>query len=51
MSEAEFTDVLSCLMRIVWAAAAGNLQLAATGLPSQVEGDHQNRWVYKNFRL
>jgi len=43
MSEIEFTDVLSCLMRIVWAAAAGNLQLAASGLPSQVEGEQQNK--------
>lgn len=30
MSEAEFTDTVSCLMRVVWAAAAGNLHLATS---------------------
>ena len=29
MSEAEFVDLISCLMRVVWAAAAGKLYLAA----------------------
>ena len=29
MTEAEFVDLISCLMRVVWAAAAGKLYLAA----------------------
>eukprot|EP00090_Calanus_glacialis_P047045 TRINITY_DN9530_c0_g1_i3.p1 TRINITY_DN9530_c0_g1~~TRINITY_DN9530_c0_g1_i3.p1 ORF type:complete len:2633 (-),score=502.34 TRINITY_DN9530_c0_g1_i3:271-7929(-) len=32
MSEAEFVDLISCLMRVVWAAAAGKLYLAAMGI-------------------
>ena len=35
MSETDFGDTVSCLMRVVWAAAAGNLQLSATSnIPS-----------------
>merc|ERR1719270_164691 len=32
MTEAEFVDLISCLMRVVWAAAAGKLYLAAVGI-------------------
>jgi hypothetical protein len=42
MLEKEFSDVVSCLMRIVWAAAAGNLQLAASSLQNPVASDHQS---------
>jgi ubiquitin carboxyl-terminal hydrolase 9/24 len=34
MPEAEFVDLISCLMRVVWAAAAGKLYLAAMGIQS-----------------
>ncbi len=30
MTEKDFADTVSCLMRVAWAAAAGNLQLAVT---------------------
>jgi hypothetical protein len=42
MLEKEFSDVVSCLMRIVWAAAAGNLQLASSCLPNPVANDQQS---------
>ena len=42
MQEKEFSDVVSCLMRIVWAAAAGNLQLAASALPNPVASEQQS---------
>ena len=32
MTESEFVDLISCLMRVVWAAAAGKLYLAAVGI-------------------
>ena len=32
MTESEFVDLISCLMRVVWAAAAGKLYLAAMGI-------------------
>ena len=32
MTEAEFVDLISCLMRVVWAAAAGKLYLAAVSI-------------------
>ena len=32
MGEAEFVDLISCLMRVVWAAAAGKLYLASMGI-------------------
>ena len=32
MPELEFVDLVSCLMRVVWAAAAGKLYLAAMGI-------------------
>ena len=32
MSETVFVDLISCLMRVVWAAAAGKLYLASMGV-------------------
>jgi hypothetical protein len=32
MTELEFVDLVSCLMRVVWAAAAGKLYLASLGI-------------------
>jgi hypothetical protein len=32
MTELEFVDLVSCLMRVVWAAAAGKLYLASMGI-------------------
>ena len=32
MAESEFVDLISCLMRVVWAAAAGKLYLASMGI-------------------
>jgi ubiquitin carboxyl-terminal hydrolase 9/24 len=32
MVESEFVDLISCLMRVVWAAAAGKLYLASMGI-------------------
>ena len=31
MPEAEFLDMIACLVRLIWAAGAGNLQLATSG--------------------
>jgi hypothetical protein len=42
MLEKEFSDVVSCFMRIIWAAAAGNLQLAASSLPNPVASEQQS---------
>ena len=30
MSDSEFLDMITCLMRVIWAASAGNLQLATS---------------------
>lgn len=39
MREVEFCAVVACLMRVVWAAAAGNLSLASTSIPSAHSSD------------
>ncbi len=50
MTELEFVDLVSCLMRVVWAAAAGKLYLASMGIqvsltfPQPVLGDRYVFW-------
>ena len=51
MLEKEFSDVVSCLMRIVWAAAAGNLQLAASSLPNPVASEQQSAGARFGFKI
>ena len=47
MTEAEFVDLISCLMRVVWAAAAGKLYLAAViNIQTRLDNVQQNFECY-----
>ena len=41
MLDMEFGDAVSCLVRVVWAAAAGNLRLASSSSLGSAHSDQQ----------
>ncbi|TRY69996.1 hypothetical protein TCAL_02811 [Tigriopus californicus] len=40
MKDDQFWTMITCLMRVIWAAAAGNLQLATSSMSKPKLGDH-----------
>ncbi len=57
MTELEFVDLVSCLMRVVWAAAAGKLYLASMGIqvslpfPQPLSGIRIRRFLDIRIRI
>ena len=45
MLDSEFSEMLSCLMRVAWAAAAGNLKLASSSLGSAHTDQQSTRFL------
>eukprot|EP00095_Tigriopus_kingsejongensis_P003305 maker-scaffold355_size198070-snap-gene-0.39 protein:Tk03305 transcript:maker-scaffold355_size198070-snap-gene-0.39-mRNA-1 annotation:"ubiquitin carboxyl-terminal hydrolase 24 isoform x8" len=50
MNEDEFWAMITCLIRVIWAAAAGNLQLATSALTKPKLGDHPRFQVGRRSR-